>query len=392
MNQLHEKHHVLCRSCQNLTYWMAVSICFLLPPMPTQAQQFIQDGAGIANSKIIVESEAGFRFGSVIVAPIPFSSPLIGSGLTLGAGYLFNLPGSKPSGFGVAKLESSNGSTGFGGGASINFGEGKWNLFALAAQADVFYDLPVLDDFALPVNQDGELASFTVRRAVSEKLSLGVQVSYLDTEIRIDSELLSLLPPALQPDLDISLGKVHFLVEYDTRDNTFYPTQGYLADLDLSYNQEIDSAFGKKFELASKSYLKFLASGSTYREVSNSGVVATRGVFCAAGEDAPFFDTCGLGLVDGLRGLPSLSYLGNYSASVQGEYRGRFNDRFGYVAFIGAGGTNDDVGQILSNISGAAGFGLRVRLSKKFELDYAIDYAFNDDEEHYLYLSLGQKF
>jgi len=392
MKQLFARGQVLYRQYRDLGCWLVIAFLCLLYAMPAQAQQVIKNGAGIANPNTIVESEAGFRFGSVIVAPIPFSSPLIGSGLTLGAGYLFSLPGSKPSGFGVANLESSNGSTGLGGGASINFGQGKWNVFALAAQADVFYDLPVFGDLDLPLNQDGELASFTIRRTARENLSFGVQLSYLDTDIRIDSDLLSLLPPTLQPDLDITLGKVHFLVEYDSRDNTFYPTQGYLADLDLSYNKEIDSAFSDRFELASKSYLKLLASGSAYRELSNSGVVAARGVFCAAGEDAPFFDTCGLGLVDGVRGFPAFSFLGNYSASLQGEYRGHFNDRFGYVAFVGGGGTNDDIGDVLTDISVAGGVGLRIRLSKKFALDYAVDYALNDEGDRYLYLSLGQKF
>ena len=384
--------HSLHQQYLYLIYWMGFAFLCLLHPMPAQAQQAINNGTGIANPKTLVDSEVGFKFGSVIVAPIPFSSPLIGSGVTLGAGYLFSFPDSKPSGIGIAKLQSSNGSTGLGGGASINFGQGTWSLSAFAAQADVFYDLPVFGDLDLPLNQDGELASFTVRRAVSENLSFGVQLSYLDTEVRIDSDFLSLLPPALQPDLDITLGKLNFLIEYDSRDNTFYPTQGYRADLNLSYNREIDSAFGDKFELATKSYLKLLASGSFYHELPNASVIAARGVFCAAEEDAPFFDTCGLGLADGVRGFPALSYLGNFSASLQAEFRGRFNERLGYVAFIGGGGTNDEFGHVLSNISVAGGVGLRVRLSKKFALDYAVDYALNDEGDHYLYLSLGQKF
>jgi hypothetical protein len=168
MKQLFPSCYVLYRSCHKLPYRIAIDYICLLCPMPGQAQQVIKNGTGFANPNTIVEWEARFRFASVIVAPIPFSSPLIGSGLTLGAGCLFNFPGSKPSSFGVANLASSNGSTGFGGGASINFGQRKWNVFALAAQADVFYDLPVFGEVDLPINQDGELASFTVRGAVSE--------------------------------------------------------------------------------------------------------------------------------------------------------------------------------------------------------------------------------
>ncbi|SLN59335.1 Surface antigen [Roseovarius gaetbuli] len=368
------------------------SLCLaLLQTSPTHAQ-VLQNGGGTIKPSAIAKPEIGLKFGSVIVAPIPFSSPLIGSGVVLGAGYLFNLPKSKTSGVGIARLTSSNGSSGLGAGGSLNFNEGKWTVSLFAAKADVFYNLGDSDTLQLPLNQKGELTSFSLMRAINEKLSFGVQLSYLDSEISINSKFLALLPPALQPDLDIVLGKVNLIVQYDTRDNTFYPTQGILGDINLSYGKEIDSAFNKKLLLSSRDYLKVIASGSAYREKFKTGVLAARGVFCSAGENAPFFDTCGLGLVDGLRGFSSFDYLGDNSVSFQGEYRGRFTERFGYVAFLGGGNSDDTIGGLLSDLDVAGGVGLRFRLSKKLSLDYAMDYALNDDGEHFVYLSLGQKF
>ena len=46
----------------------------------------------------IAKANVGIKSGSLVVAPIPFSNPILGQGLTLGAGYLFTLPGSKGNG------------------------------------------------------------------------------------------------------------------------------------------------------------------------------------------------------------------------------------------------------------------------------------------------------
>ena len=55
--------------------------------------------------------EFGLGSGSFIVAPIPFSDPMIDSGLALGAGYLFKVDdGSDPSLLGIGYLRSQNGS------------------------------------------------------------------------------------------------------------------------------------------------------------------------------------------------------------------------------------------------------------------------------------------
>ena len=90
----------------------------------------------------IAKANVGIKSGSLIVAPIPFSNPILGQGLTLGAGYLFTLPGSKPSGIGAAKMSTSNGSNAQGVGGSINFRQGAWTISFLAADATFFYDLP----------------------------------------------------------------------------------------------------------------------------------------------------------------------------------------------------------------------------------------------------------
>jgi outer membrane translocation and assembly module TamA len=78
---------------------------------------------------------------------------------------------------------------------------------------------------------------------------------------------------------------------------------------------------------------------------------------------------------------------------VQAEYRGRLARRLGYVVFAGAGSVGSDLGDaISSSYHVAGGVGARLRLSRKFPLDYAIDVSINDQAENILYVSVGQRF
>ena len=197
----------------------------------------------------------------------------------------------------------------------------------------------------------------------------------------------------MQPDLDIELLKFTANVAFDTRDNTFYPTSGVLVSGKVSHAEITDTAFNSRLTVSDRSYQKGVFSASGYKSVGQNGVIAGTAFLCGAGSDAPFFDTCGVGLADGLRGFGSLDNLENWSASAQVEYRGRISERFGYVAFAGFGGGGQDLGEIsFSNGGAAIGVGLRYRIAKKFGLDYAVDYARNDSGDDYLYLTLGQKF
>jgi hypothetical protein len=341
----------------------------------------------------VAQTDAGIRRGSLVVAPIPSSNPTIGHGLTLGAGYLFTLPGSKPSGAGLASLKTSNGSEGLGGGFSLSFADGRWSVGAFAAQATLFYDFPVGSSLQLPIKQSGEIFVLQINRGLSEKLSAGMSFTYLDSTIGIDSPALAALPPVLQPDAEMTVGKVGVDIKFDTRNDPFYPTDGIVINASLSYGEEIDTIFGGRLKLLDRNYTKGVTSASTYSEIGENGVLAANASLCGSSDSAPFFDACGVGLANGLRGFGALDNIEPWSAALQFEYRGRMSNRFGYVAFAGLGGGGDSLGDLSFENGGfAAGVGLRYRVSRKFGLDYAVDYARNDAHEDYLYVTIGQRF
>ncbi|SNS30780.1 Surface antigen [Tropicimonas sediminicola] len=345
----------------------------------------------------VVDSDFGFRAGSTILAPIPFTNDVIGSGLTLGAGYLFTLPGSRPSGLGLGYMQTSNGTVGYGLGGIVNFADGRWTLGAAAVDGDINYDLPVVLPFF--GEQDISLTQSVTGGGVqlgynfTPQFEASATLAYVDTVIKLDSDLIDELPDFLQPDLDIELGRLTFDLKYDTRDDTFYPTSGVVGSAAITFAEEIDSVFNDRFQLDDRSYMKNVFSLSGYRSVGENGILAGKAVLCGTSDDAPFFDTCGVGFVDGARGFSALSYLEDYSASAQVEFRGRLSQRIGYVAFADVGGGGDSIRDISTDNGGyAGGLGVRFRLSQQFALDYSADYAINNDGDGFLYLYLGQRF
>lgn len=369
----------------------------LVMPGAAWAQSGILDTAS-AQVPSDRDTGAGFSAGSVIVAPIPSSSPTFGAGLALGAGYLFTLPGAKPSFAGLGAFRAENGSKAFGLGGKIGLAGGRWTLQAYVAEADIFYTLGLdetlgLNELSLPLNQIGKLGRIGATYNITPKLSFGAALNYLDTDIALDEPGKTALPEALALQANLEFLELELSAAYDSRNDSFYPTSGSVVDLTLSSGGTFKSLFDGQLNLSDVSYEKLVVKATHFAPVRQDGVLAGSVVVCGASRGTPFFNLCGLGLTDAMRGFSATENLAQYTASAQVEYRGRFNDRFGYVFFAGGGGRGADLSDAFAEGGGAAaGLGLRIRLSKAFELDYAVDVARDDSGEDFLYISVGQRF
>lgn len=342
---------------------------------------------------VATESNVGVRSGDFIAAPIPFSNKTLGSGGLLGAGYLFAFPGSATSGIGAGYFETNEGSSGYGIGGTINFDQGKWTIGGIYVDADLNYDLPILGSFDLPLTQSVDGYAVRLEYGFTETTKIGIGYAFADSQITLNSDFIRELPSFLQPDLDIDLQRLTFDIVHDTRDDTFYPNTGLLVTGNFSYGDVQDKIFDDRLTVSDRNYGKGVVSLASYNAVAQEGVLAWRAVVCGAAKEAPFFDGCGVGFVDGLRGFSALDALADWSASAQVEYRGRLSKRFGYVLFAGAGAGGLGLDSLSFDRGGIGyGAGLRYRLSKQNKLDYSVDYAFNDDGEGLLYLYIGQRF
>ncbi|MGV6849495.1 MAG: BamA/TamA family outer membrane protein [Marinibacterium sp.] len=325
----------------------------------------------------------GFGDGSLIVAPIPFSNPMIGSGLALGAGYLFQLDAeSDRSVLGLGAMKSDNGSQAYGLSASVAFGSNRWQASLLAARADLSYDL-ITPAARIPLDQTGDIARLTLAYGLTPDLSLGLMGRYLRTDISPSAAIG--LPPPLQLDADLSVATVGLTGEYDRRDDDLYPTSGSRLYLSVAHNEVIDGL------ARGKTYAKAYATWDLFRPIGSRAVLAVRLAACAAAPDTPFYDECSLGGTDAMRGFNVTRFLDNRLLSAQIELRARITKRLGGVVFAGTGAVGPAFDS-LGDPGTAGGIGLRYRVSKKFPVEFSVDVSHNSLDEQLLYIYVGQRF
>lgn len=331
------------------------------------------------------EETTGFRNGSIVVAPIPFSNPTIGSGLVLGAGYLFNIdPGSDPSLLGLAALRSDNGSEGYGLAANFYFNNNRWQIETLFANAQVNYDLytPLAP---LPISQSGILARASLSYGFTPDASLGLSLRYLNTDINPAVPGLPPIPPPFDQFLNVEIANLGFVGKWDTRDDTIYPTKGFILTGEASRGYTLAGV--------TDDYSKGFVNFTHYFRPFDRAVIATRLSTCAVSSDTPFFDQCSLGTTDGFRGFSATQFLDLRSASAQVEYRQQFTNRLGGIAFAGIGQVGPQFNELaIGGTHSAYGIGVRYRVSKKFPVDFSVDYSRNSEREDQLYIYVGQRF
>ena len=370
-----------------------ISLAAALPlaALPAAAQDVTSQliGAGLPDQGQIADTPLGFSNGSIVVAPIPLSNPTLGSGLILGAGYLFQFDeGSDTSFFGLAAMRTDNGSQAAGAALNLSFGDGRWGLKLAYGQADVNYVLDLLSgvDFGkLDIQQTGEVANVGLSYGLTDTISVGLDATWINTTVR-EQRLTALLPPILG-DFGIEVEQISYgpVLEWDTVDDTIYPTTGQRLRYSLQKGEGLDG-----FEA---DFLRQTLSLNAYAPFGERVVLAGKAIACQVDGDAPFFSLCGVGVTDGLRGYAAGLFFDTALANVQSELRVRATDRIGLTVFGGASA----IAGAFDEMSGdellyAGGVGLRYRLSQKFPLDFSVDGAWNADREFSTYVYIGQIF
>jgi outer membrane translocation and assembly module TamA len=107
--------------------------------------------------------------------------------------------------------------------------------------------------------------------------------------------------------------------------------------------------------------------------------------------DVPFYDMAMFGMGPDLRGFKAGKYRDKILWDAQGEYRHRFTDHWGAVAFAGLGDVLGKMSELtLKNVLWSGGVGARYRLGKDNPVDFSVDVAHGDDWAWYF--SVNQAF
>src|SRR5262245_12063664 len=240
--------------------------------------------------------------GEWVFAPIPVRSPAIGAGLEWAVGYVSPLNKedkvSPPSLAGVGGLFTNNGSRGLAVGAKLYLKEDKYRVALAGGHASINADFYGVGRAAgenqtfLPLNTKGT-AFFTESLIQFRKhLYAGLRFQYRNLKLSIDRQNSDLPPdtdinppPELASIIDsiredllrqrtVALGP---RFQWDTRNNTFYPTNGIYLDAGIDL---FGKAIGSKF-----TYQYYKVGFNKYHELKEKQVLAFRAMGCAAAGD-----------------------------------------------------------------------------------------------------------
>jgi hypothetical protein len=165
------------------------------------------------------------------------------------------------------------------------------------------------------------------------------------------------------------------LLQLDTRDNIFTPTQGFFAESAVAITHQSGGGWFELLDLTAIAYAPLLPD-------LYGGARALAGFSFG---NAPFY----LRPYVGLRGAPALRYQGEQAASLELELRWQFWKRFSLVGFGGAGAAwTGFVDADRSESVFTYGTGLRYELARRHGLHMGADFAFGQGG-FVLYIQFG---
>ena len=211
------------------------------------------------------------------------------------------------------------------------------------------------------LNFSGAIAQANWQLAPQSPWAVGLRYVYADVDpkLREDSALGGL---PVEPRVKVSAPTA--VLEFDTRDNLFTPTQGVYAETSYLASRE---ALG-----ASKDFERFEQIVMGWLPLANRVTLGARANYAWSSNGTPFF----LRPYIQLRGVPAMRYQGERMGSVEVEARWPVSGRWSGVVFGGAGSARTEREAFDGTQSvGSGGAGLRYTLARKFGMDVGLDVA-----------------
>jgi hypothetical protein len=327
-----------------------------------------------------------------VFAPMPMINPTLDNGLAGVVGVLYHVGHSKvrspPSVTFVSGFKTSNGSWAVAVAEQLHLFDDRLRVNAAAAHLDLNLDFYGIGSEAGAAGRSIELNHLGYG-VVTEALIKVRGPWYAGGRYRIsDTTVTPNLSdsPVPLPEVDFTL-RTALLgphVEYDSRNNPFYPRHGQLFDGMALF---AGSAVG-----GVRTYQSYAFAYSSYRSLGPTQVLAAKANTCFTSGNVPFYDLCMLGSRGDLRGYDAGQYRDRVMLTGQAEYRLEVWRRWGLAVFGGLG----EVAPTVSDMNGAnvlpsGGAGLRLTLAKRNHVNLRADYAWGRDSSA-LYISVGEAF
>ncbi|WP_162434617.1 BamA/TamA family outer membrane protein [Pseudoxanthomonas koreensis] len=277
-----------------------------------------------------------------------------------------------PNLMGALVMKTENGSKAYGGGGILHFREDTWRYKGGVADADFNIDFftggGVLPETRVAVNLTGLGSMQQVSRRIGDQeLFLSAQWIYTDLDPRLqDQGQRPLFDDVDFAQVNSGLG---LALEYDSRDNTFTPSRGYLA---MAQGNAYLTRLGSDV-----TFQYYRAHGYGYWPLGTQLVLGGRADLRHADGDVPFYR---LPFID-LRGIASARYQDETVAVLETELRWNLTPRWAGIGFAGAGrawGERAGFGDASTAVS--KGLGVRYLVARRLGLYMGLDYAWGPED------------
>ncbi|AKC88153.1 hypothetical protein WQ53_03005 [Pseudoxanthomonas suwonensis] len=282
---------------------------------------------------------------------------------------------------GVMAMKTENGSQAYGAGANLHFREDDWRYKGGLARTDLNIDFytsgRVLPQQKVAVNLEGLMSFQQVSRRLGDRdMFLSAQWIYMDVDPRLENAA----DRPLFTDLDfeqVSSG-LGLALEYDSRDNPFTPSRGYLFQVQ---GNAYLPAIGSDVEFQS-----YRLHGYGFWPLGGHLVLGGRADVRRVDGDVPFYR---LPYID-LRGVPSARYQDDTAGVLETELRWNLTTRWAGIGFLGAGrawGERAGFGDAPTAVS--KGFGARYLVARQLGMYVGVDYAWGPEDQKTVIIQMG---
>lgn len=354
---------------------------------PVKIPLFILGFAGLAVSCSFAAGEHTHKSGALAVMPVLYHMPDTKLGYGVMGGYFKRLPGAAQASnvhgmFSYTELKQFNTLL-----MCEYYPPDKKTYFMGYVQ---YLHFP--DEFFGIGNKAHELEKYTANTTIVELnpaynlsplLRIGPKLYYRKERLPVIEEGKQLAQGAVPGASGLEEIGLGLAVASDGRDDVLFSRKGHYFEASyLTFNRPFtrDHEYG----ILRLDFRKFIS-------FSNGSVLALQGVGEFGRGEIPFQMLPRLG--DVLRGYKKARYRDDNMLAVQGEYKFGLVKNVMGVLFAGAGNVYNEFSRIeLSNAKLAGGAGLRVRLSKKEEINLRLDYGKNSDGGGELYFMVMEAF
>lgn len=203
---------------------------------------------------------------------------------------------------------------------------------------------------------------------------VGPRYVYFDANTRFTGEIANEIKPQGN---DLTVGKLGLVVDYDSRDNIFYPGSGTYAEFEAQFAR---SAFG-----GMQNFDQYNARGYTWLPIAKNWILGLRADGRFSSGDIPFYAQP---YID-LRGVSKARYQDQNAVATEMELRWDVTPRWSILGFTGVGkayGKWNDFSDASTVTS--VGTGFRYLIARKLGLSLGIDVARSKDESAF-YIQVG---